>query len=222
LLDAIRYGSQHVDADIQELLSACAKQAGYGGLPEYLQNQVDELIKGRKLPWHILLKRYLEAIRGEDFDFLPPDKRMLYSGIILPDTMEIDNSIDNALVVLDVSSSVDRKELLLQLWQIRSVLHEMQFSGSILAFSGCVQKENPLTDKHSLKKFIDELKIGGGTRWDKVVEHVNKLKPTPKPIIVFTDGYFYSFTEGLSNVIFITQGTYPRKLEGLGKVIRVK
>ena len=215
------FESFHTDADVQELLSSCRKSAGLGGLPVPLRNLVEEALRGRKLPWYLLLKQYLEAIKDDDFDFIPPDKRMLYSGMILPDSSENINALNNALIVLDVSSSVGRDELLAQIWQIYDVLSDLEFSGSIIAFAGEIHQEAPLTDKLSLKKFIDDLKTGGGTDWAEVVKYVKRQKQIPKPIVVFTDGYFYSFTEGLANVIFITQGEFPNQLKSLGKVVRV-
>jgi len=126
------------------------------------------------------------------------------------------------LIVLDVSCSVKKDELLAQIWLIYDVLNDLEFSGTIIAFAGEVHQEAPLINKLSLKRFIEELKTGGGTDWAKVVEYVKRKKQMPKPIIVFTDGYFFSFTEGLSNVIFITQEEFPTELKSLGKVVRVK
>jgi predicted metal-dependent peptidase len=65
------------------------------------------------------------------------------------------------------------------------------------------------------------MKVGGGTDWADVVEYVKKHKKGAKPIIVFTDGHFYSFEKGLSDVIFITQDAPPGSLRDLGKVITV-
>jgi predicted metal-dependent peptidase len=211
------------DADVQELLASSAKAAGNEGIPNNLQNLMEELTKGRRLPWYLIFKRYLEAIKeSDDSDFCPPDKRMLYSGIILPAENELEKALNDALIVLDVSSSVDKEQLLEQIWQIKSVLNDLEFDGSILSFGGGVYQEAPITDKQSLKKFIDDLKVGGGTDWGDVVRRVKKRKRKAKPIIVFTDGYFFSFDKGLSNVVFITQDESPDELKRLGRVIQVK
>ena len=209
-------------ADVEDLLSSCAKSAGLGGLPEYLTSLMEDALPGRKLPWFLIFKRYLEAAAIDDFDFMPPDKRMLYKAMILPDSTEDISALNNALIVLDVSSSVEKPELLAQIWQINSVLSELRFTGNIISFAGDVYQEASLTDKPSLKRFIDGLKVGGGTDWAKVVEDVKRRAQIPKPIVVFTDGYFYSFTQGLSNVIFITQDSPPPTLRELGKVIQIK
>jgi len=210
------------DADIKALLADCAKSAGNYGLPQHLQNLMDELTKGRILPWFLILKRYLEAGKNSiDFDFYPPDKRMLYSGMILPGETPNDEILNDALVVLDVSSSVDKEELSAQIWQIKSILIELDFNGSIISFGSKVYQEAILTDQSSLKNFIDDLEAGGGTDWADVVRYINEKKKTAKPIIVFTDGYFYSYDTGLTNLIFITQGTAPEKLQTLGKVIQI-
>lgn len=210
-------------ADVEQLIAESAKAAGNEGIPEALRQSIEELTKGRKLPWHIIFKRYLEAILGsEDYDFCPPDKRMLYSGMILPAESEDDKVLNDALIVLDVSSSVDRDELLKQLWQIRSILIDFQFTGTIISFASSVEQEAMLTDKASLKRFISALKVGGGTDWSDVVDYVKQSKQKMKPIVVFTDGYLYSFDKGLSDVVFITQDRAPYQLSELGKVIQVK
>ena len=211
-------------AEIGELLASCAKSAGKNGLPWHLRGLWDELAKGRTLPWHLIFRHYLEGMQeSEDFDFCPPDKRMLYSGLILPsETVEEGGRLDNALIVLDVSGSVDKAELLAQIRQIDSVLKELDIRGSIVSFGSSVYQEALLEKRASLKKFIDELEIGGGTDWGDVVRYVKENKRRAKPIIVFTDGYFYSYDEGLSNVVFITQKDFHEELCKLGKVIQIK
>lgn len=210
------------DADIQGLLDSCLKTAGNTGLPAYLRDLMSELIKGRKLPWHMILKRYLDVTKAaDDFSFCPPDKRMLHKDIILPGESDSDKALNDALIVLDVSSSVDKEQLLTQIWQIRTVLSDLEFEGSIVAFASDVHQEAPLNDKKSLNGFIDKLQVGGGTAWAKVIQHIKERKWSKKPIIVFTDGYLFSFDTGLSDVIFITYGEPPDDLKKLGKVIQI-
>ena len=223
VLNGVDIGEAPLDAQIQELLSECAKAAGKDGLPWQLKELWSDLTMGQKLPWSLIFKHYLEGFReSEDSDFSHPDKRMLYSGLILPsESLEEGDELNNALIILDVSSSINKAELLAQLWQVKQVLNELSFRGSIISFGSSVYQEGQLTDKASLKRFIDDLKVGGGTVWSDVVSFVKKHKHHMKPIIVFTDGYFYSYDEGLSNVVFITQDDYPEALRKLGKVIRV-
>ena len=224
VLDGLGIENPPTDAEIGELLTSCAKLAGKNGLPWRLRGLWDELGKGRTLPWHLILRNFLEGMReSEDFDFCPPDKRMLYSGLILPsETIEEGDELDNALIVLDVSGSVDKVELLAQIQQVNSVLKGLEIRGSIISFGSSVYQEAPLTNSASLKSFIDGLEVGGGTDWSDVVSYVKKNKQRAKPIIVFTDGYLYTYDEGLSNVIFVTQKDYPENLRKLGKVIQIE
>ena len=211
------------EAEIRGLLTGCEKSAGKNGLPWQLSRLWEGLKQERSLPWFLILKRYLEGMKESDeSDFYPPDKRMLYRELMLPsEAIESGSELENALLVLDVSSSVDREELLTQIWQINSLLNGLEFHGSIISFGSSVYQEARLSDRVSLKKFIDGLESGGGTDWDKVVDYVRQKKQRAKPIIVFTDGYFYHFTEGLPNVIFIVRDESPEALHKLGKVIRI-
>jgi predicted metal-dependent peptidase len=210
------------DADIQELLAECFIAAGNDGLPRLLKDLMKDISNSSKLPWHIILKRYLEAsVEIDDYSFCPPDKRLLYSEIIMPGESEEDKALSNSLVVLDVSSSVDKEQLLAQLAQVRTVLSELDFEGFIIAFASDVHQEAPLTNEKSLRDFVDNLQTGGGTDWGDVVSYVKENKRSYRPTIVFTDGYFFSFDKGLSDVIFITQDTPPYELSTLGKVIQV-
>jgi len=215
--------SAPTEAEIQALLEDCAKSAGKDGLPRILKDLWDGLRKGRELPWYLVFKRWLEGMKeSEDYDFCPPDKRMLYSGMMLPaPTLDDGEELNNALMVLDVSDSVDREELLAQTWQVNSILKGLEFRGSIISFASAVYQEASLSTRASLKRFIDDLEVGGGTNWADVVEYVKKEKPLSRPIIVFTDGYLFSYTKGLSNVVFITQNDYPEQLAKLGKVIQI-
>ena len=211
------------EGEIRELLANCAKVAGKEGLPRRLWDIWDEIRKGRTLPWRLILKQYLEGMQeGDDYDFCPPDKRLLYSGMILPaETLEEGGELNDALIVLDVSDSVDRQELLAQLRQVSNLLRELAIRGSIISFGSSVYQTMELTNTMSLKQFVDDLEVGGGTNWSDVVRYVKEKKRRVKTIIVFTDGYFFSFEEGLSNVVFITQGDYPHTLRKLGKVIQI-
>jgi len=206
--------------EISELLASCAKRAGNRGIPRHLKELMNEYIMGRKLPWFLILKRFIEAsMNADDADYCPPDSRFTYRKTILPAPKTDDNALNNALVVLDVSSSVDRDELLTQLWHVRSVLCDLEFSGFILSFGSTVYQESILTDKESLKRYVNELNVGGGTEWSSVVQHIKVNYPTAKPIIVFTDGHFFSFDKGMKNVIFIVKGIAPGVLRKLGNVI---
>ena len=224
VIDGTGMADAPTEAEIRELLAGCVKSAGKNGLPWRLRGLWDELVSGRTLPWHLIFRHFLEGMKeSEDFDFCPPDKRMLYSKLILPsEAIEEGGVLDNALIVLDVSGSVDKAELLAQIRQVDSVLRGLEIRGSIVSFGSSVYQEAPLINRASLKKFIDELEVGGGTDWGDVVRYVKQNKQRAKPIIVFTDGYFYSYDEGLSDVVFITQKDYPEELCKLGKVIQIK
>ena len=226
LLDANEVSNAPTDAAIRELFANCEKSAGMYGLPWRLTNLWNEINDKEPLPlpWHIILRHFLEGMsESEDFDFCPPDKRVLYSGMVLPaETIEEGDELNNALIVLDVSSSISKPELMAQVWQVNSVLNELMFTGSIISFASTVYQEAQLSNKASLKRFVDELDVGGGTDWKDVVHYVEKNKRHARPIIVFTDGYFYSYEEGLKNVIFITQEDYPEDLKKLGRVIKIK
>ena len=158
---------------------------------------------------------------NDDYTFYPSDKRMLYSGLLLPASNDEEKALNNALIIIDVSSSVGREELSAQIWQVACILKDLDFTGSIISFGSEVYQEAPVTDKFFLENFVNEMNVGGGTDWVDVVEYVKKHKKGAKPIIVFTDGQFYSFEKGLSDVIFITQDVPPGKLRDLGKVIMV-
>jgi len=206
--------------EISELLASCAKRAGNKGIPRHLKELVNEFIKGRKLPWFLILKRFIEeSMKTDDADFCPPDNRLLYRKTILPAPNIDDKALNNALIILDVSSSVEKNELLEQLWQVNTVLCDLDFSGFVLSFGSTVYQESVLTDKESLKRYVNELNVGGGTEWSSVVQHIKENYPTAKPIIVFTDGHFFSFDGGLKNVIFIVKGKAPSELRNLGHVI---
>jgi len=211
------------EAEIKGLFADCEKSAGKNGLPWRLRHLWEELERERNLPWFLILKRHLEGMKEScEVDFCPPDKRMLYRELMLPsEIIDAGSELKNALIVLDVSGSVDREELLAQIWQINSLLKELEFSGSIISFGSSVYQEARLSDRVSLKMFVDEIEAGGGTDWDDVVDYVKQKKQRFKPIIVFTDGYFFSFSEGLSNVIFIVRDEYPETLHKLGRVIRI-
>ncbi|MDR0887461.1 MAG: VWA-like domain-containing protein [Candidatus Nomurabacteria bacterium] len=211
------------EAKIEVLFAECEKTAGKDGMPHQLRDLWREMEKDKLLDWYLLLKRWLEGVKeSEEQCFSTPDKRLLYSGMILPGyEQDAGTELNRALVVLDVSSSVNREELLKLVWQIADVLAQLEFAGEILSFGSGVYQEAKLSNKASLKSFIDELKVGGGTDWGEVVRHIQREKLGTSVVIVFTDGYFYSFDKGLQNVVFITLDESPSELQNLGKVIQI-
>ena len=222
VLDSADVGSLPSEAEILGLFADCEKTAGKHGLPWQLKGLWDELKKEKSLPWHIILRHYMEDMQeSADVDFSPPDKRMLYRDLILPAELMDERTIGNALVVLDVSSSINRTELLAQIQHVNNLLKEFEIQGLIISFGTKVYQEAKLTTVQKLRKFVDDLEVGGGTNWGEVVSYVKQSKRHYKPIIVFTDGYFFGFDEGLPHVIFITQGDYPDSLRKLGRVIRI-
>jgi len=78
---------------------------------------LEDIADRRKLPWFLLVKQYLEMTKeNDDYTFYPSDKRMLYSGLILSISNDEEKALTNALIVVDVSSSVNREELSAQKW----------------------------------------------------------------------------------------------------------
>ena len=225
--------SEPTDSEVTALLKDAAKAAGNSGLPKHLRDLWGKLSKGRSLPWYLLLKRYLQGlIESDDMGFCPPDKRVLYDEKILPaDSWSTGIELRNALVVIDVSGSVSKEELTKQLWQLKVILSELDFQGEIITFASDVIQVGKIGSKASLKKFVDEMQVGGGTSWESVVKWVKARRVQPRPIIVFTDGEFFEFTKGLSDVIFILQEENRNpfgnelvnaRLQEVGKVITIK
>lgn len=86
-----------------------AEEKSQGSIPGSLKRIIGNLTKPQK-DWRQLLAEFIQ-FEIHDYAFTPPDRRFLYSGLILPDYSEETSVIRNLIFVIDTSGSISEKEL---------------------------------------------------------------------------------------------------------------
>lgn len=153
------------------------------GLPKELQKLLNDLEKPL-LPWHSILRRYLQALAKNNYSFSKPNRRYLPHDVYLPS--RISEGLERIDFIIDTSGSISTKEFTQFITEVDKVLK--QFKPESIGVSQFDHKYrgtdivNSTTDIRKLK-----FKGGGGTSIATTLKAVGE-QPT-KCMVIFTDGY---------------------------------
>ena len=101
-------GSEGLEQRIREMVAQSATQARMKGkLPGYIQELVEGVLQP-KLDWKTILQDMIVSCVKSDFCMLPPNKKHLYRGFILPG---ITGTEINIACVIDTSGSISNQEM---------------------------------------------------------------------------------------------------------------
>jgi len=178
---------------VEEVLVRAATQSKMAGedpgdLPGGIKRALDALLDP-KLPWNVLLQKYMQEYAKEDYSWQRPNRRYL-PDFYLPSLYS--ESICNLTVAIDVSGSVSQKEFnafLAEVNSIKTVLNPEETR--IISFDTKITSDITLTNEQSVANI--EITGGGGTKLAPVFTEVEKKKPTV--LIVFSDLYCSSIKE---------------------------
>lgn len=155
-----------------------------GTLPASMKKQLDELLNP-SIPWHILLRDFVEKTARNDYDWTRPSRRYLYRGIVLPSL--VSEELPEIVIAVDTSGSIDRKALNNFAAEASSVLGAYDTTIRVVYCDTKVHKEEVFT-KADLPMKMNPVG-GGGTEFKPVFDYVNKKGYTPACLIYFTDMY---------------------------------
>ena len=149
---------------------------------EFQRNYTD--ITNPKLPWNVILRRYVNATVNDDYSWKRPNRR--FQDVYLPSLCDGD-ALTKLNVYMDVSGSVDDKTISKFLTEIKGFYDNLAIELlTINTFSTRLNQKIVMTD--SWKPVDKNLESFGGTRIEPVIENINNTKAIVN--IIFTDGYF--------------------------------
>lgn len=178
----------NVEENIKEILvraSVASKMAGdkAGSVPGDIQIYLDKLLKP-KLPWKIILRRFIQAFAKDDYTFTRPNRRF-FPKHILPG-LKSEKLIDLAIAV-DTSGSVTDEEFRRFVSETSGILKMMQPDEMTL-----IQFDTHLKSVDTIKNLRDLTQVTftgrGGTRIKPVLDWTKENKP--QLLLVFSDGEF--------------------------------
>jgi len=167
----------------QERMAGAAQLALQAGrLSGSLARLVDHLLQPR-LPWRMLLARYMTAIARDDYSYMRPSRRE--GAAILPSLRS--SHIDIA-VVLDVSGSIKEPELDEFLAEVNAIKGQIQAGITLQVCDDKLAEDGPWR-----YEAWEEIRLprsfpgGGGTDFRPVFTWLEKTDRRPDLLVYFTD-----------------------------------
>ena len=168
----------------QQRLAGAAQQAMQAGkLGGEMARLVDHLLQPR-LPWRMLLARYVTSMARDDYSFMRPSTRR-GSDAIFP---SLRSGQIELVVALDVSGSVTAAEMGEFLSEIDAIKSNVRASVTLQACDAELAAGGPWRfEPWEEFRLPREFKGGGGTRFAPVFDWVASQDRQPDLLIYFTD-----------------------------------
>ena len=194
---------QTLEVQWQQRLAGAAQQAIQAGkMGGSMARLVDHLLQPR-LPWRMLLARYMTAIARDDFSYMRPSRRE--GDAILP---SLKSSQVEITVAVDTSGSIRPGEMDEFLSEVSALKGQMRARVTLLACDSQIVEGAPWVFE-PWEDFSCPAKIqgGGGTDFRPVFKWVDKQGQNPELLVYFTDaqGQFPA-TEPNYPVIWLVKG----------------
>jgi len=193
-------------AQWQQRLVGAAQQAQQAGkLSGLLARMVGELLQP-KLPWRMLLARYMTPIARDDYSYMRPSRRE--GQMILP---SLRSSQADIVVALDTSGSVSSEELNEFLAEIDALKGQLRARITLHACDTALAEGGPwVFEPWEEFKLPREFQGGGGTDFRPVFEWVEQQGRSPDLLLYFTDAEGdFPPSEPHYPVIWLVKGKAP-------------
>lgn len=161
-------------------------------------------IEGKKISWANILRRHLQIRFTDETSFSHPDNRFHWNEMVIPDFESREDFLE-LLVILDLSSSMEEREVNEMLFQIQSLSEQFDLKGRILGYSTEVVLDKKL-NVDEIKKNIERYSFGG-TDWNCIPKYIKEKRIKYGFAVTITDGGFYEKPVDMSNHMWIlTEG----------------
>ena len=168
----------------QQRLAGAAQQAQQAGkLSAVMKRLVDRLLHP-KLPWRMLLARYMTTLARDDYSYTRPSTRRGDPAIFpVLKSAEI-----NVLVAIDVSGSVSDKELRECLSEINAIKGQMRAKVTLVACDSTIIEGFPQVFEPWEEVTLPDTVLGGGTTdFRPVFNWASQQDKQPDMLVYFTD-----------------------------------
>ncbi|MCE5181717.1 MAG: VWA-like domain-containing protein [Betaproteobacteria bacterium] len=193
-------------AQWQQRLAGAAQQAQQAGkLHGLLARMVGELLQP-KLPWRMLLARYMTQAARDDFSYMRPSRRE--GTMILP---SLHSAQADIVVALDTSGSVGSDEIDEFLAEINALKGQVRARATLHACDAELAKDGPwLFEPWEEFKLPREFPGGGGTDFRPVFDWIERQGRSPDLLLYFTDAEGdFPKAEPPYPVIWLVKGKAP-------------
>jgi len=190
----------------QQRLAGAAQQAQQAGkLGGLLGRMVGELMQP-KLPWRLLLARYLTQYARDDYSYMRPSRRE--GEMILP---SLRSAQADMMVVLDTSGSVTAAEIDEFISEINAIKGQMRARVMLHACDSELAIDGPwLFEPWDEFKVPEKIAGGGGTDFRPVFDWIARQGREPDLLLYFTDALGeFPKAEATFPVIWLVKGKAP-------------
>lgn len=175
-----------------------AKVAGQSGnlsgsIKEFLNTYLNP-----KLPWNVLLQRYLREMIRQDYSWKKPNRR--YEDMYLPSIDTSEGKLTNINVYFDVSGSVTTQQCNRVFSEVKYIKNTFQPEKiNLVQFDYKIQKEETYTEFDEFNSL--NVSGRGGTSLECVKKHIEETSPTIA--IIFSDLICYPMEQPKINTSII-------------------
>jgi predicted metal-dependent peptidase len=176
--------------EIRESMKAKILQAANsaaGSMPASIRRLIDDMSES-KVNWRDLLQQSIQSCLVDDFTFMRPNRKHMYSGIFMP-TLKKDETID-IQIAIDMSGSISddmAKDFLCEVWGIMQSYND--FKIGILCFDTLTYNYKEFTKDNEDELLSYVCDGGGGTDFGVVWKFWKDQEIEPKLAVWFTDGF---------------------------------
>ena len=195
-----------LSAQWQQRLAGAAQQAQQAGkLGGLLGRMIGELMQP-KLPWRLLLARYMTQYARDDYSYMRPSRRE--GEMIFPSLRSAQADI---MVVLDTSGSISEQEIDEFMSEINAIKGQLRARIVLHACDAALAKDGPWVfepwDEFRLPKAMGG---GGGTNFRPLFEWVAHQHREPDLLLYFTDAIgTFPECEPSFPVLWLVKGKTP-------------
>ena len=168
----------------QQRLAGAAQQAMQAGkLGGSMQRMVDFMLQP-KLPWRMLLARYMTSSARDDYSYSRPSSRR-GDPAIFP---SLRSAQINVAVGVDISGSVDDQEMSEFMSEVDAIKANMRARITLLPCDAKLAKGSPwIFEPWEEVKLPKQLQGGGGTDFSPVFDWLDTQDQHPDLLVYFTD-----------------------------------
>ena len=193
-------------AQWQQRLAGAAQQAKQAGkLGGILGRMVGELVQP-KLPWRLLLARYMTQYARDDYSYMRPSRRE--GAMILPSLRSAQADI---MVVLDTSGSISEQEIDEFISEINAIKGQLRARILLHACDSVLAKDGPwLFEPWDEFRLHDSIQGGGGTDFRPVFDWISRQGREPDLLLYFTDAQGeFPLLDPAFPVLWLVKGKAP-------------
>ncbi|MGD9969589.1 MAG: VWA-like domain-containing protein [Sulfuricurvum sp.] len=209
---------ESIDAMIVQAMGAARKQ---GNVPASLLEMFDEITKP-SIDLQTLLHSYMtESFFDKESDFSHPNRRFIHQGLYLPG-YRYDRSRLSLFIFLDRSMSITHDAFSRFLGIIDDIVRmSSDFEVSVIPFDERLYPEE--TRRYNAQETLPKIsfaKGNGGTRFDPVVEYLERCGGEKNAAIVLSDGFFtVERVPQMQTLFLLSEKKNCRRFETYGDVV---